>query len=86
MKLTWENLKAKGTKDHAEAKNTKTGNKPFWSGDYTDVGLDIIGGENLQALSGVQAVVGDGKPTILKEREAVPPNAEDTFSLDEPCY
>lgn len=41
-----------------------------------------IGGEDSQALHGIQGVVGDGEPTIVQESEAVPPNAEDTFSLD----
>ncbi|KAJ8403982.1 hypothetical protein AAFF_G00343320 [Aldrovandia affinis] len=29
VKLRWKNLKAKATKDHAEAKKNQTGNKPF---------------------------------------------------------
>ncbi|KAJ7996461.1 hypothetical protein DPEC_G00237310 [Dallia pectoralis] len=43
IKLRWKNLKARATKDHAEAKNPQTGNKPFKRGDYTDVVLNIIG-------------------------------------------
>lgn len=62
-----ENLRARTTKDLAEAKNTQTGNKPFKKGEYTDVVLDIIGGENSKALHGIQGVVGDGEPTIVEE-------------------
>jgi len=77
VKFRWKNLKARATKDHAEAKNTQTGNKPFKRGDYTDVVLDIIGGEKSQALHGIQGVVGDGEPAIVEESEP-----EDTFILD----
>ncbi|GAA6094015.1 uncharacterized protein LOC107710894 [Tachysurus ichikawai] len=49
-------------------------NKPFKKGEYTDVILDIIGGENSKALHGSQGVV--------EESEPVPPNAEETFILD----
>ncbi|RXN19418.1 hypothetical protein ROHU_007285 [Labeo rohita] len=78
IKLRWKNLKARATKDHAEAKNPQTGNKPFKRGDYTDVVLDIIGGEKSQALHGIQGVVGDGEPWIEEEEEnlPVPPEAD----------
>lgn len=82
VKFRWKNLRARATKDLAEAKNTQTGNKPFKKGEYTDVVLDIIGGENSKALHGIQCVVGDGEPTIVEECEPVPPNAEETFILD----
>ncbi|XP_078134227.1 uncharacterized protein LOC144535562 [Sander vitreus] len=78
-----EESEGQSNKNLAEAKkNTQTGNKPFKKGDYTDVVLDIIGGENSKALHGIQGVVGDGEPTIVEEREPVPPNAEETFILD----
>lgn len=67
VKFRWKNLRARTTKDLAEAKNTQTGNKPFKKGEYTDVVLDIIGGENSKALHGIQGVVGDGEPTIVEE-------------------
>ena len=81
--MRWKNLKARATKDHAEAKNTKTGNKPFKRGDNTDVVLDIIGGE--KSLHGIQGVVGDGEPWIEEEENLpVPPEAdlESVFILD----
>ncbi|GAA6093590.1 uncharacterized protein LOC107710894 [Tachysurus ichikawai] len=46
VKFRWKNLRARTTKDLAEAKNTQTGNKPFKKGEYTDVVLDIIGEES----------------------------------------
>ncbi|GAA6083814.1 uncharacterized protein LOC107710894 [Tachysurus ichikawai] len=82
VKFRWKNLRARTTKDLAEAKNTQTGNKPFKKGEYTDVILDIFGGENSIALHEIQGVVGDGEPTIVEESEPVPPNAEETFILD----
>lgn len=83
VKFRWKNLRARATKDLAEAKNTQTGNKPFKKGEYTDVVLDIIGGEkNSKALHGIQGVVGDSEPMIVEESEPVPPNAEETFILD----
>ena len=82
VKLRWKNLRARATKDLAEAKNTQMGNKPFKKGEYTDVVLDIIGGENSKALHGIQGVVGDGEPMTVEKREPVPPNAEETFILD----
>lgn len=82
VKFRWKNLRAKATKDLAEAKNTQTGNKPFKKGEYTDVVLDIIGGENSKALHGIEGVVGDGEPTVVEEIEPVPLNAEETFILD----
>ncbi|KAJ8387028.1 hypothetical protein AAFF_G00162050 [Aldrovandia affinis] len=68
VKLRWKNLKAKATKDHAEAKKTVTGNKPFKRGDYTDVVLDLIGASShLSALhlaenSAVRGVTPQGAP------------------------
>ena len=50
----------------------KIGNQPFRRGDYTYGVLDIIGGENLQALQGTQGVVGGGEPTIVEECQPVP--------------
>ena len=85
IKLWWKNLKARATKDHAEAKNPQTGNKPFKRGDYTDVVLDIIGGEKSLALHGIQGVVGDSQPWIEEEENLpVPPEAdpESIFILD----
>ncbi|KAL7395379.1 hypothetical protein ABVT39_015518 [Epinephelus coioides] len=84
IKFRWKNLKARATKDHVEAKNPQTGNKPFKGGDYTDVVLDIIGGEKSQALHGIQGVVGDGEPGIEEESQPVPPEAdpESTFILN----
>uniref|UniRef100_A0A8C1LPJ6 Myb/SANT-like DNA-binding domain-containing protein n=1 Tax=Cyprinus carpio TaxID=7962 RepID=A0A8C1LPJ6_CYPCA len=71
VKFRWKNLRARTTKDLAETKNTQTGNKPFKKGEYTDVVLDIIGGENSKALHGIQGVVGDeadGEATITETR------------------
>ena len=84
IRFRWKNLKARATKDHAEAKNPQTGNKPFKRGDYTDVVLDIIGGEKSQALHGIQGVVGDGEPGIEEESQSLPPEAdpEITFILN----
>ncbi|KAJ8011816.1 hypothetical protein DPEC_G00062190 [Dallia pectoralis] len=77
MKLRLKNLKARATKDRAEAKNPQTGNKTFKRGDYTDVVLDIIGGEKSQALHGIQGDVGDGEPWIEEEENLpVPPEAD----------
>jgi len=75
--LRWKNLKARAPKDQAEAKNPQTGNKPFKRGDYTDVVLDIIGGEKLQALHDIHGVVGDDEPWIEEEENLpVPPEAD----------
>lgn len=82
VKFRWKNLKAKATKDHSEAKNTQTGNKPFKRGEYTDLVLDIIGGEHSQALHGIQGVAGDGEPTAEEESESLPTDAEETVILD----
>lgn len=82
IKFRWKNLKAKATKDHSEAKNTQTGNKPFKRGEYTDLVLDIIGGEHSQALHGIQGVAGDGEPTAEGEGESDPTDAEETVILD----
>lgn len=71
-----------GQSNKAEAKNTQRGNKPFKKGEYTDMVLDNIGGENSIALHGTEGVVGDGEPLIVEESEPVPPNAETTFILD----
>lgn len=81
VKFRWKNLRARATKDLAEVKNTQTGNKPFKKGEYTDVVLDIIGGENSNALLGIQGVVGDGEPTV-EESEPVPLNEEEAVILD----
>lgn len=87
VKFRWKNLKTRATKDHAEAKNTQTGNKPFRRGDFTDVVLDIIGDGNSQALHGIQGVVGDGESMIVVESESVPSNAKEAFfSASQPCY
>ena len=53
VRLRWKNLKQKATKDHFEAKNPPTGNKPAKRGEFTDIVLDIIGGEASQALHGI---------------------------------
>ena len=82
VKVRRKNLRARAAKDLAEAKNTSTGNKPFKKGEYTDVVLDNIGGENSKALHGIQDVVGDGEATVVEESEPVRPNAEETFILD----
>ncbi|GAA6074392.1 uncharacterized protein LOC107710894 [Tachysurus ichikawai] len=82
VKFRWKNLRARTTNHLAEAKNAQTGNKTFKKSEYTDVILDIIGGENSKALHGIQGVVGDGEPTIVEESEPVPHNAEETFILD----
>ena len=82
VKFRWKNLRARATKDLAEAKDIQTANKPFKIGEYTDVVLDIIGGEKSKALHRIQGVVGDGEPTILEESQPVPPIAENTFILD----
>ncbi|CAB1427297.1 unnamed protein product [Pleuronectes platessa] len=59
LRFWWKNLKARATKDHAEAKNSQTGNNPYKRGEYTDIVLDIIGGEKSEALHGIQDVAED---------------------------
>ncbi|CAB1458377.1 unnamed protein product [Pleuronectes platessa] len=59
LRFRWKNLKARATKDHAEAKNSQTGNNPYKRGEYTDIVLDIIGGEKSEALHGIQDVAED---------------------------
>lgn len=44
VKFRWK--KAKSRRDHAEAKNTQTGDKSYKSTDYRDMVLNIIGGAN----------------------------------------
>lgn len=44
VKFRWK--KAKSRRDHAEAKNTQTGDKSYQSTDYRDMVLNIIGGAN----------------------------------------
>ncbi|ROJ25258.1 Spondin-1 [Anabarilius grahami] len=68
VKFRWKNIRARTTKDLAEAKNTQTGNKPFKKGEYTDVVLDIIGGENSKALHRIQGVVGDAEFSVDRTR------------------
>ena len=53
--LLWKNLKAKATKDLTEAKKPQTGNMPYKRGEFTDMVLDIIGGEKSEALHGLKA-------------------------------
>lgn len=78
LRFRWKNLKARATKDHAEAKNSQTGNKPYKRGEYTDIVLDIIGGEMSEALHGIQGVAEDGEPVMTAENE---PSSE-TFILN----
>ncbi|KAJ8415127.1 hypothetical protein AAFF_G00008250 [Aldrovandia affinis] len=73
QELKWKNLKAKPTKDNAEANKTQTGNK----GDYTDVVLDIIGGKNSHALHRIPGVVGGDESKVAGGSEPVPPNADE---------
>ena len=61
VKLHWKNLKQKATKDHSEAQKPKTGNKPNKWGEFTDIILDIIGGERSQALHCIQSVSQGGE-------------------------
>ena len=69
LRFRWKNLKARATKDHAEAKNNQTGNKPYKRGEYTDIVLNIIGGEKSEALHGIQHVAEDGEPVMTAESE-----------------
>ncbi|KAG2464039.1 CENPI protein, partial [Polypterus senegalus] len=80
--LRWKNLKAKTTKDLAEAKNPTTGNKPFKWGEYTDIVLDIIGGDISEALYGIDGVEVDGEPTVAEECGPGPPNEQEIFVLN----
>ena len=69
LRFRLKNLKARATKDHAEAKNSQTGNNPYKRGEYTDIVLDIIGGEKSEALHGIQDVAEDGEPVIYSESQ-----------------
>uniref|UniRef100_A0A673J8X3 Myb-like domain-containing protein n=1 Tax=Sinocyclocheilus rhinocerous TaxID=307959 RepID=A0A673J8X3_9TELE len=84
--LRWKNLRAKTTKDLTEAKNPQTGNKPYKRGDFTDMVLDIIGGEKSEALHGIEGIEADGEATITETRtsEECEQNspAEEMFVLD----
>ncbi|KAI2644830.1 Myb-related transcription factor, partner of profilin [Labeo rohita] len=84
--LRWKNLRAKATKDLTEAKNPQTGNKPYKRGDFTDKVLDIIGGEKLEALHGIEGIEANGEATITETRtsEECEQNspAEEMFVLD----
>ena len=61
VRLRWKNLKQKATKEHSQAKNPQTGNKPYKRGEYTDVVLDIIGGQLSQSLHGIPNIPLDGE-------------------------
>ncbi|KAF3856904.1 hypothetical protein F7725_017627 [Dissostichus mawsoni] len=65
VRLRWKNLKQQATKDHSQAKNPQTGNKPYKRGQYTDVVLDIIGGQQSQSLHGIPNVVLDGESQVV---------------------
>ncbi|KAG2467045.1 EIF3H factor, partial [Polypterus senegalus] len=69
--LRWKKLKAKATKDLAGAENPTTGNKPFKRGEYTDIVLDIIGGDKSEALHGIDGVEVDGELTVTEEVDLV---------------
>ncbi|KAF3856839.1 hypothetical protein F7725_017562, partial [Dissostichus mawsoni] len=64
VRLRWKNLKQQATKDHSQAKNPQTGNKAYKRGQYTDVVLDIIGGQQSQSLHGIPNVVLDGESQV----------------------
>lgn len=53
-----KNLKAAATRDLAEAKKPKTGNKPLKRGEYTDLILDIVGDDRSEALDGTDGADG----------------------------
>ncbi|KAM4573917.1 fatty acid 2-hydroxylase [Odontesthes bonariensis] len=80
--LRWKNLRAKATKDLSEAKNPSTGNKPYKRGDYTNMVLDITGGENSEALHGIEGVEGNGEATISEARECELNLPAEEFALD----
>lgn len=64
VRLRWKNLKQQATKDNSQAKNPQTGNKAYKRGQYTDVVLDIIGGQQSQSLHGIPNVVLDGESQV----------------------
>ncbi|KAJ8273751.1 hypothetical protein GJAV_G00105120 [Gymnothorax javanicus] len=67
IKFQWKNLKARATKDHAEAINPQTGNKLFKRGDYTDVVLDIIGGSQRKGLKRLSSNKDDDYKALLQK-------------------
>lgn len=79
VKFRWK--KAKSRRDHAEAKNTQTGDKSYQSTDYRDMVLNIIGGANWQTLHGIQSTVRDAEPTNVEKTDPVLSNEEDTLVL-----
>ena len=64
--LRWKNLRAKATKDLTEAKKPQTGNKPYKREEFTDMVLDLIGGEKSEALHGIEGIEADGGATITE--------------------
>ncbi|CAL8254986.1 unnamed protein product [Arctogadus glacialis] len=80
--LRWKNLRAKATKDLSEAKNPCTGNKPYKRGEYTDMVLDIVGGEKSEALHGIEGVEGNGEATMTEAGECEPNPPAEEFVLD----
>ena len=66
MKLRWKNLKQTATKDNSKSQQPKTGNKPYKQDKFTDVVLDIIGGERSQALHGIQSVPQGGESGLCE--------------------
>ncbi|CAL8332449.1 unnamed protein product [Arctogadus glacialis] len=80
--LRWKNLRAKATKDLSEAKNPRTGNKPYKRGEYTDMVLDIVGGEKSEALHGIEGVEGNGEATMTEAGECEPNPPAEEFVLD----
>ena len=59
-------MKQTATKDNSESQQPKTGNKPYKRGKFTDVVLDIIGGERSQALHGIQSVPQGGESGLCE--------------------
>ncbi len=84
--LRWKNLRAKATKDLTESKNPQTRIKPYKRGDFTDIVLDIIGGEKSEALHGIEGIEADGEATISEtwtsEKWDKNYPAEEMFVLD----
>ncbi len=66
--LRWKNLRAKATKDLTESKNPQTRINSYKRGDFTDMVLDIIGGEKAEALHGIEVIEADGEATITETR------------------
>ncbi|KAL3051932.1 hypothetical protein OYC64_002038 [Pagothenia borchgrevinki] len=71
VRLRWKNLKQQATKDHSQAKNPQTGNKAYKRGQYTDVVLDIIGGQQSQSLHGIPHVVLDGESQVVNAPDVI---------------